>query len=560
MELLNIKNNRPFNIENGNGGSFELIKDLALLNVDQFGHFSFDLNGEVKEGDSLEELKSTLSRLATLIDKKNRKKTDRKIAIFVNTLGILKSYIREASQEAIEEIFTNKTKRKEIILGFRTKHFDFRNFSVIMGKGTLEDLNERYELNKDTEIEIMKAFIELRFSQGLTLKNLNKSFAACTQKLFYKRFTKEETADYMNEIYTKKRAVSKNVFNDLMKQTNRGFMTYNEDYKRKLCHNVISFDISSSYPSQFIKGNDFPIGHITYKTDCNWNDLIELIKNDKWFLAVFSSTEQYNGILSYEKIDDRYWYFVNKYDYKCLKLFGKKLKDFDFYLERLLICDEEGYLNKNFRKKLHECYLEKEQSEGGKRYQLKTEIDTLYGKGIQERNINEINPLIYYGHKEHYICPQFSFHALSRARYELISILTQTDLDLWINSDTDCIKTMDRKIYSIIEKRNKEIIEENRCAGFDSNCGIWKFEGEYDNFIQYCNKVYAYSYQEEIHCTFAGCLKTAWMNYFKDKSIEESIEILNGDFVIPKGRKVLLRKDNLYIYNYEDWKINEEEL
>lgn len=145
-------------------------------------------------------------------------------------------------------------------------------------------------------------------------------------------------------------------------------MTYNEDYKRKLCHNVISFDISSSYPSQFIKGNDFPIGHITYKTDCNWNDLIELIKNDKWFLAVFSSTEQYNGILSYEKINDRYWYFVNKYDYKCLKLFGKKLKDFDFYLERLLICDEEGYLNDNFRKKLHECYLEKEQSEGGKRY------------------------------------------------------------------------------------------------------------------------------------------------------------------------------------------------
>ena len=38
MELLNIKNNKPFNIENGNGGKFELIKDLALLNVDQFGH------------------------------------------------------------------------------------------------------------------------------------------------------------------------------------------------------------------------------------------------------------------------------------------------------------------------------------------------------------------------------------------------------------------------------------------------------------------------------------------------------------------------------------------
>ena len=173
MKLLNIKDNKPFNIENGKKGSFELIKDLALLDVDQFGHFTFSLNGEIEEGDSLEELKSTLSRLSILIDKKNRKKTDRKIAIFVNTLGILKYYIKEAAQEELEEVFTNKTKRKEILLSFRTKHFEFRNFSVIMGKGTLEDLNERYELKKNNNIEIMNAFIELRFSQGLTLKNLN---------------------------------------------------------------------------------------------------------------------------------------------------------------------------------------------------------------------------------------------------------------------------------------------------------------------------------------------------------------------------------------------------
>lgn len=560
IKLLGIKNNKPFNY--GKENSIQILKDICCLYINTSSkEWQISLNDNIESGNDFNSLKAYFSRLVDKLDKANRSKSNRKIVIFINRLGLSYKMLINLINENIENYYFNESRRGKYLSSIYTKHFIFRNFSTLAGKvSSIWDLDKKYEFNSENEVSIIRNFVNFRLSQGFTLKNLDLSFAACTQKAFYKKFSAKEKKELVGEIMEKKRAVSRPIFKDLMKQNNSGFLGFNKEYQHKIVNNVFAFDISSSYPSQFIKGNDFPIGHIVYSEPAAHN-LKRLINNDKWFLAVFSSDYEYrNGILNPKRMNNKYYYFINKYDYKCLRLLGKKFCDYKFHFERLLVCDEEGYLNTTFRTHLHNAYLEKQSSTGGKRYQLKTEIDTLYGKGIQQRSINNINPINYYKNEEHYICPQFSFHALSRARFELISIINKTKPECWINSDTDCIKTTDSNITKIIEERNKEIIEENKIAGFDSDCGTWKFEGIYPRFLQLCNKVYCYEENNKINCTFAGCLETAWKEYFKERTIDESFEILSKDkIVIPGGvKQIKENNDKTKEYVLSDYIIKKE--
>ena len=85
-----------------------------------------------------------------------------------------------------------------------------------------------------------------------------------------------------------------------------------------------------------------------------------------------------------------------------------------------------------------------------------------------------------------------------------------------MSCDTDGIKTQHPDSAAIFEQRNKEIREENARAGFiNTEIGLWKHEGLYPRFIQFGNKVYAYEDGGELVCKFAGCLKSAWKEYFK---------------------------------------------
>ena len=106
----------------------------------------------------------------------------------------------------------------------------------------------------------------------------------------------------------------------------------------------------------------------------------------------------------------------------------------------------------------------------------------------------------------------------------------------FVACDTDSIKTQNPAATQIFEERNKEILEENKAAGFDTRIGLWKFEGLYPNFIQFGNKVYAYEHEGKINCKFAGCLKEASQAYFEKLSIEEGIkELQNPELEIPNG-------------------------
>ena len=266
--------------------------------------------------------------------------------------------------------------------------------------------------------------------------------------------------------------------------------------------------------------------------------------------------------ISPHKENGEFYYIFGNYDYKCLKLMGAKITTIDKNWKKyaLYTCDEVGYLNKSFRKKLVDIYNERQYLKligDPKEKILKSQSKFIYGKGLQKRNFESNEQIIKYHHySTSYINQIISFHALQRTRYELVLMLDRLDYD-FNSTDTDCIKTESPLAPQKFEERNTEIKSLLAAAGFpETKIGLWKFEGLYPNFIQYANKVYAYQTKDKegkdiIECKFAGCLKEAWKEYFSSLSLEEGLQVLEScEVKIPKGciRRSLQIKENGEFY------------
>lgn len=318
-------------------------------------------------------------------------------------------------------------------------------------------------------------------------------------------------------------------------------MFFSPNIQNQLIKDVYSYDISSAYNSQFIRGNDFPIGKITLTDN---SELSSLIKENKWFLLVMASEYKIENmpqwITPYEQ-DEVYYYIIGNYDYKCLQLLGLKLNSIDknWKIYRLYNCEETGYLKSKFREELNSLYNERQALKrlGNKEEKIKKQIaEVLYGKGVQSRNFNSNSEIShFYRRTNNYIDAQISLHALQRTRYEIILMLSRLNWS-YIACDTDSIKTQNPMAAQVFEERNREIEKENIEAGFETKIGLWKFEGLYPNFIQYGNKVYAYEHNNKIECKFAGCLTKASESFFSNLSLKEGLKQLqNPNLSIPGG-------------------------
>lgn len=541
MELLKIRENRPY--KDRRDSSVEFLRDFCCVYVDDQLNWEFYLNGEVKKGKAEEDFK-LIGIINDIIKQKNKRERNpsisRRLVIWANNMSILRGYYSIFAEDLkiskIEKF--QKGRNRSYIYLIYNNDIEIRNFELLAGEN-YEDVIETYGF-KDKGVGVMVDFIKKREEQGLKgWGSIRYTAANNNLKLFYRNFSK----DQLNELQFEnmKRAPSLEFYQILQNAPKAGVMLVEKNTQNKMINNVYSYDISSAYNSQFVRGDDFPIGKIR-KVDTK--ELLRLYNEDKWFLLVMASNTPIknmpNWLPPYEE-DGIYYYIIGNYDYKCIRLMGANLSWFskDWKKFKLFTCEETGRLNKAVRMELNNLYKQRQylKSIGSKEEKIYKQIaEVLYGKGIQKRTFSGNSEIAsFYRQPNKYICAQISYHALQRTRYEIISMLDRLNWS-YVACDTDSIKTQNPAAPQLFEERNKEILAENQAAGIDSKIGLWKAEGLYPNFIQYGNKVYAYEKEGEIHCKFAGCLTDASSAYFKTISKEEGLKKLQEpSFAIPKG-------------------------
>ena len=539
MELLKIRDNRPYKDRRDN--NVEFLRDFCCLYFDEELNWEFYLNGEVKKGDSIFGLIRVFSEIIKLKNKgKRNNEISRRLVIWSNSLSLLRNYYSQLDKNLqvslIEKFYRGRYRRFVDII--YNKDLEFRNFELLAGEN-FNDVKDTYGF-KSQGVGVMVDFIKKREAQGLKgWGSIRYTAANNNLKLFYRNFTKEQLAELQYENI--KRTPSYEFYQVLQEASKAGVIMVDKNTQNKMINNVYSYDISSAYNSQFVRGDDFPIGKVK-KIDTS--ELLRLYNEDKWFLLVMISEVPIDNVpdwlTPYEQ-NGMYYYIIGNYDYKCLKLMGANLSRIskDWKKHKLFTCEETGRLNEAVRMELNNLYKQRQylKSIGSKEEKIYKQIaEVLYGKGIQKRTFNGNSEIATsYKQPNKYICAQISYHALQRTRYEIISMLDRLNWS-YVACDTDSIKTQNPAAPQLFEERNREILAENQAAGIDSKIGLWKAEGLYPNFIQYGKKVYAYEQDGKIECKFAGCPISAWKNYFKAMSKEEGLNKLQDpSLVIPKG-------------------------
>ena len=539
MELLKIRDNRPYKDRRDN--NVEFLRDFCCLYFDEELNWEFYLNGEVKKGDSIFDLIRVFSEIIKQKNKgKRNNEISRRLVIWSNSLSLLRNYYSQLDKNLqvslIEKFYRGRYRRFVDII--YNKDLEFRNFELLAGEN-FNDVKDTYGF-KSQGVGVMVDFIKKREAQGLKgWGSIRYTAANNNLKLFYRNFTKEQLAELQYENI--KRTPSYEFYQVLQEASKAGVIMVDKNTQNKMINNVYSYDISSAYNSQFVRGDDFPIGKVK-KIDTS--ELLRLYNEDKWFLLVMISEVPIDNVpdwlTPYEQ-NGMYYYIIGNYDYKCLKLMGANLSRIskDWKKHKLFTCEETGRLNEAVRMELNNLYKQRQylKSIGSKEEKIYKQIaEVLYGKGIQKRTFNGNSEIATsYKQPNKYICAQISYHALQRTRYEIISMLDRLNWS-YVACDTDSIKTQNPAAPQLFEERNREILAENQAAGIDSKIGLWKAEGLYPNFIQYGKKVYAYEQDGKIECKFAGCPISAWKNYFKAMSKEEGLNKLQDpSLVIPKG-------------------------
>lgn len=283
---------------------------------------------------------------------------------------------------------------------------------------------------------------------------------------------------------------------------------------------AVSYDKKSAYIGYFISDDTFPIGRPleTKRLDV----LKELIAQNQWYKIVCNGKIDYLKDFYDERVDMtalEYW------DIKALNLLGldslikRMLKETDFTIMYTL---KTGYLNKHFRDRLNELYTIKNKmsKDDPERFFVKTQLDMIYGKGIQWHDFSSKNELLahYRGRGENYLLPHMSNHVSAHMRYDMIKVMVDRGEKDAIYADTDGIKLVNRDdLSSYFDELNSKIIQKNRIAGYDCDMGVWDFEGSFDKLAIFARKIYCYEIDGKI------TLKTAGMDERAKKAVLDSI-------------------------------------
>lgn len=562
MNLLNIRENKPFVKRAINKkiddklvefeGKIEYLRDKCFLSFGEGGVWTIKVNEETESGASLKRLEQLFSEIRIKKKSKHKGSTDRRLVIWTNNLTRFENLICALCGHKFKRFETNDALMVKL-LWIWDNDFEFRSFNAIAGEEA-KRVGIIYSLNGN-EVDIMEKYFELQKQDNWATFRYTAShnFEKMLEKRIKAQMNEEEEKEYCTEVYRRNLNENK-LFNEwARKGCLSGAIWCEKSLQRKPINWVSSFDISQAYGGQFVRANDFPLGAI--------HDALTLPKEEvmkrKWYAFVFEFDtypgEVFQWMVPFEE-NNKWYLFMEKTDIDCMGLLGARFKIKPKIIHQFICDGNIGYLHYKVRKTINELYEERQKlkESGDKTEKIVKQIcEIAYGKGLQKRD------------GRHYFCPQISYHALAKTRYELLLMMTRVKKDI-VAIDTDGIKIADKsqKCVSMFFERNEEIKEELAAAGFpNAKIGTWKWEGTYKTFIQYEKKVYAYEDENGLHCKFAGC------NNEQLKQFLLTCQDMNGllnCLAIPGGviQKVLTVQDDSYAVEilYRDYSLVKSEM
>lgn len=403
---------------------------------------------------------------------------------------------------------------------------EFRSFGALIGMQNVKVLQDMY---KDTPISVAMYKFLCQFGDP---KNVKYTLAYQAKKLFY-----EDIADDLWEERIKKKKFywDAETYWDMMAGVKSGVLS---DYRAKYVEDALMYDIRSAYASVLVNDDKFPVGRII-KIDCENAEykikkIKSFLKKGVWCKVVFDGknpdfSRWYD--IKGEKTAFEYYNLLTAKNLNILDKLFEYLQTVDF---RVYYSKETGYINDLVRDKIVDLYTKKENlpKNSFERYITKTQIEMIYGKGIQRHDFKDISEIQahYRGRGANYLTPEMSNHCLAKVEHDMYNALLNTDAEYF---DTDGIKVRNNEqSVEFFKAENERIMERNRQAGYDDlDIGTWKFEGKADRMLIFTPKIYIYECNGEIEFKAAGVTKE-----YKDK-------VLNGI----KGDKIEFMRKHGFI-------------
>ena len=348
-----------------------------------------------------------------------------------------------------------------------------------------------------------------------------------------------------------------------------GFTHCNAMYTQKICHNVTSYDFTSSYPTVLIS-EKYPMSKGKEVFIKNENELLNLIKNycvlvDLQFTNIKTSF-MYEQIISYSKCRNVKNPLINNgrivqadtLTISCTDVDFLNIKDFykwDNMKIGLCYIYEKNYLPKEFIKTILHLYKSKTELKGvdGKEVEYlhsKELLNSLYGMCVTsivhdkynfdgKEWTSEVGNLEeelknYNTDKNRFLFYHWGVWCTAYARNNLYTGIKECKDD-YIYSDTDSIKIFNadkHKMYFqkynewIVQKLEKclkyhniplDYISPKTIKGDIKTLGIWDFDGFYTDFKTLGAKRYIYRKDDKISITVCGLSKKSGKEFIENQ-------------------------------------------
>lgn len=426
------------------------------------------------------------------------------------------------------------------ILSYKYGKCEFRSFGALICMQNPKTLNKMY-----TDLPICVAMYQYLCDIGEPEK-IKYPLAHYAKKKFYEGISEE--------LWNERKKIGKYYWDeetywDMMASVKGGVLS---DYRSKYVEDVLLYDIRSAYASVLVNDDKFPVGKII-KINCSNKEYClfkvqQFLKKGVWFKIVFDGKHP-EFARWYDKKADKTG--IEYYNYLTIQTINKHEMLFDYLRTvdfRLYYSKETGYVNKLVRDKIVDLYNQKETQEHGtfERYITKTQIEMIYGKGIQHYDFEDLFDIQdhYRGRGDNYLTPEMSNHCLAKIEHEIYMATANTTSEYF---DTDGIKVRnEQKAIDYFNNENERIMESNRKAGYDTDIGTWKFEGNAQRMLIFTPKIYIYEVDGEIEFKAAGVDKE-----YKEKFLNK----IKGDKIMYLRKHGFKTATKKYVYNGGDFEI-----
>lgn len=513
--LLSVKKNQP-----NRCGGLLTTRDMICIYYDLKTNWSMlYINGNIRGFKTIGDFRAELQGIADEVEEKDKAGRGLRCIAFINDLDVISAILPDGQDSGVKKKKSNITYTLELV----TERIVFRNFNAVFNNRT-QRIQQLYP--GKPICEGMALFIQ---SLGLPLKHCRYSLAYVSKRIFYQ--------DIKAELWYDTRANSRilrdvQTYRDMQAGCQSGALSAfsgSHDIRFKLLHGVYSFDKKSAYPSYFVQDKFFPIGkieRIVGNVPYKLRVLRALLATAQWFKVVIESPEEVPELRNFRDASktDSFLYGVEFWDFHALRDAGIDFLEIlsrDNLKFRLYGTKKTGYMPDCFRRKIAKLYEEKNKlpKNSQEKFLKKTQLDMIYGKGLQKYNFETDQEVFkkYVLRGENFLSPAMSMHVVAGMRHEMLKVADLLGQEV-IAIDTDGIKgcgDMER-VRQIIYDLNAFIIEKNRAAGFETDCGIWDFEYYAENFMQFAPKVYAYQVAGgKPVCKFAGIAERHLKKYMQ---------------------------------------------